>query len=77
MTNSYSNLIKDSSKSNKKTYQFYIPTKSSKDPKKDPTNPINKHVNKYNNKNKNYYNSKSAEHYMPNYTYISNSDVYI
>lgn len=76
MTDSYSNSTKNSKKINKQNYHIYIPIKSFKDPKNDPTNPIHKYVNKYNSKNKKYYKSNS-ENSIPNYTYISNSDVYI
>lgn len=75
---SNSNLIKKSNDLTKNTNNvyIYIPIKSSKDPKKDPTNPINKYVNKYNSKNKYYY-TTNYEKRMADYTYICNSDVYI
>lgn len=66
-----------STKNTKYIYEtiIYMPNKEKKS-KKNPTNPINKHVNKYNSKNKYFYNPDN-NYYLKNYTYITNSGVYI
>jgi len=70
--NKPSNSIKD-----KYIYSYILaPVNLSKEKKTNPTNQINKHVNKYNTKNKHYYNPDHSN-YLTNYTYITNSDVYV
>jgi len=69
----------DHRSSNNQDNDYYIitPLKSNKDKKTQPTNSINKHINKYNKKNKHYYNPNDQSYSFQNYTYIENSDIYI
>lgn len=63
-------------KSSDNKYQYdivYIPY-NKKSSKMDPTNNINKYINKYNTKNKNYYSHNKNN--SKNFSYITNSDIY-
>jgi len=64
-----------STKSEKITY-ILIPVKTIKSDKLNPKNDINKHINKYNSKNKNYY-YPTTNNNLTNNIYLTNSDIYI
>jgi|Laugresu1bdmlbdd_1035124.scaffolds.fasta_scaffold00192_7 hypothetical protein len=61
---------------NNKSEFVIISINNQKLKKKNPTNNINKHVNKYNSKNKSYYESQ-YQYNTFNCKYISNSDIYL
>lgn len=73
-----SNKKKQSNENNKLDFEYVlISIKTKKENKLSPCNEINKHINKYNSKNNNYYRSNLIIYYDKYSKYICNSDIYI
>lgn len=67
---------KEQSKEQSKEYTYIlIPVKTIKSSKLNPTNEINKYINKYNSKNKSYYHPNANNNGYS--TYLDNSDIYL